>query len=584
MTTFGCGLFMIAVAALPLAAAHPRRPVPDAIRDVYRPLAFDQQTVTGVLGSRMRANIEGFLERIDSKQLIAPFEEASRIAASSEGNSSHNRALMAEQAGKFIDAAASAYDYTHDRHLKASLDRVASELLRLQSSDGYLGIYAVGKRWTTDDLSVQRYNLLGLLAYYRVTQNVNALSACQRIGSLLLNASSDPGSTAGYARLIEPMTYLYRYTGDTRYLDFCKNAARTWDHDMPKSNNQATYYPAGKLWSLIGLVELYRVTGVDSYLSLAMAAWRDIRQNGLLLTGAPAPSPRNNNLSVDDCTTVAWMKLTLEVLRITGQAEYGQELERTAYNQLFAGQDVRTGEISSTVPLSGTKNPTRNLAECSLNEAQGISLLPATVWGRYETGIVIIMFTGGRATFRLKRRATVQVYSEAGYPEQGTLVLHIEPSHDIRFPLRLRVPEWANSFIVDVGQTHERGKPGQLIAINREWKHGDTVKITMDLPARTISDQLHHPNQIAIQRGPQVLALAGTLNPRIKNLAAVVPDTTSTAGLKLTPFDKIPANWPGDQIYSIDGEYGRKRAQLLVAPFSDAMTYQIWMKEPAAGR
>ncbi|MBV9612582.1 MAG: hypothetical protein JO091_08920, partial [Acidobacteriaceae bacterium] len=141
--------------------------------------------MAGVLGERIRAAREGYLEHPGEKALLA-----------SRG-----------QTGRYLEAAATAYDYSHDPNLKTMMDRVAKAFL-----SGQPGV----------ELASRRDELLGLLAYYRVTGDEGALTSAKKIGDLVLQPSNDR-ALGDEASLIEPLVYLYRYTGNTRYLNFCES-------------------------------------------------------------------------------------------------------------------------------------------------------------------------------------------------------------------------------------------------------------------------------------------------------------------------------------------------------------------------
>ncbi len=543
-------VWLLLLAIPPVFAQLPKPLIVNAVTDRYRPLALDQQKLTGLLASRIRVNSEGYLERVTLD---------SQASASSR-----------EFAGTLLDAAANAYEYRRHEQLRAVMDRIAKQLVSGPSTDEAIE--------NSDDASVHRYELLGLIAYYRETGNESAFMACKKIANQLLktsarSAESEPGV------VLEPMVYLYRYTGDERYLDFCRSLAAA----LKRPGRSVGLQTFGNLTSLLGMVELYRITGEESYFRFVLAGWANIAHSGLNLNGAILTNGHSDSQLADACVTATWMQLTLDILRLTGDPRYAQQLERMIYNQIFAMQDVKTGVVFSDVQLNGTKKQASGTDECAANEARAISIIPFTVWGRYGNGIVVMQYTGGRATFQLRRRATVQIYSEATYPESSEILLHVEPSHNLQFPLRLRVPEWASKFVVDIAGSHLIGDPGEFITLNREWKRGDTVKIAIDMAIHIIDGAPAHPEEIAIQRGPQVLAFGKTLNPEIKDLSAAHPISTDPSQLKLAPQTGAPtANWAGDQVYSIDGEYRGKRQQLILVPFADAITYQIWMAKPGA--
>ncbi len=561
-------LLLFALALAPVFADTPHPVVVNAVTDRYRPLAPDQQKLAGVLSERMRATGEGYLERVNDAALFTP---------------------VGEQAGRFLDAAVSQYEYSHDPNLKAVMDRVAKELLAHESpaanAEGQISSVDPKVR-NTPNTSPFRGDLLGEIAYYRVTGDGAALTASEKLGDSVLSIFGKTTASRNSAprALLEPFVYLYRYTGDSLYLDFTESLAASWLAAKP-ARIDPTYE---NLSDLVGLIELYRITGDESYFRPVVAAWSDLRANHLTLTGTPIRGSGDTRSAENDdttelCITASWIQLTLDLLRITGESQYAEQLERTIYNQLFAAEDARTGHSFSSAPLNGRKKLALTTDTCVAAEAKALSTIPSAVWGRYGNGIAVVLYTAGRATFRLRRRGTVQLYSEATYPETGDILLHVEPSRNMQFPLRLRVPEWTSRFVADVGASHLIGKPGEFLTITREWKRGDAVKIAIDMTVHVIDGAPAYPERVAIQRGPQVLALGHTLNPNVTDLSAAGPISTDPSQLRVpTVESRFPANWAGSQAYIFPGEYEGRRQELVLIPFADAIDCRVWMKKPIA--
>jgi uncharacterized protein len=521
--------------ALPTVGAVVEPVVRDAVTDLYRPLAFDQQRLSGLLANRMRANVEGYLER------------------------AVNHDIDQQNVGDYLDAAARTFDYTHDRNLGAAMEKALKIALRSSGS-----------------VAESKSRLLGLLSYYRVSANQAAFAESKKLGNAVLDSPAD-------SAMLEPMILLYRFTGDRRYLDYCQKLVESSSAQGAESAPDPTNF-SEELSRLLGLAEFYRITGDSDYLKTITGTWRQIHDSRLTATGTLAgPAGRPTT----ECVTLAWMQLTLELFRLTGQPQYGDELERTTYNQLLAGQDDRSGTIFTTVPLNGTKEANAG-DDCRNSVARGVSLIPALIWGRYARGLAVNFYSAGSVTVMLRQsrdmrlshrtvprlyRGNVRLYEETNFPESGDVLLHVEPDYAFRFPVRLRVPSWTDSFVVSIGGTNVTGKPGQFLVLNRKWKRGDTVKITMSLPLKLVNATPSDTPQIALRRGPQVLSLPKVLNPDLQDLSAItLPASRTPLALKIASDPtRLPTGWSGDQAYQIEGFYERP---LVMVPFADAKDYR----------
>jgi DUF1680 family protein len=593
-------LIVALLLTLPAFAAPPARApvVPDKIADQFTPAAFDRQHIEGILGERMRVNLEGRLLRVDETALIDCFQHRPGP-----------QDWAGEHAGKFLHAAANTWLYTGDQRLKTLMDRMARNLIAAQLPDGYLGTYTDDKRWTSWDVWVHKYDLLGLLAYYQATGDEPALGASRKIGDLLVRTfGTGPGQRdiiaagthVGMAStsVLEAMVNLYRFTGDLRYLNFCEYLVRSWDQpNGPKiiasllSTGSVFHTANAKAYemmsNLVGLVELYRITGKEEYLKPAEIAWKDIVAHRLYVTGTTSSSehfqddlvlPGEEAANVGEgCATVTFLQLTWQLLRSTGQPQYADQLEQTVYNALLGAQDPRNGDICYFTPLDGKKSPTPGVNCCVSSEPRGISMIPQLAWGRRGEGAAVLFYVPGRVSVDTAAGA-VAIESRTNYPVDGAVELTVDPSKAVRFPLYLRVPAWTAHFEAIAGGRTYQGEPGAWLTIDRQWAPGDTVKIEIDLTTRVVAGGPSYPYNVAVARGPQFLALESALNRGVVDLQAAGP---RTAQLKLIDAaGQLPATWSGKQAYRMEGLVAGKPKELVLVPFADARTYRVWLLRP----
>src|SRR4051794_10834864 len=463
-------LGLIAVSCASAAA------VQDKVGDKFVPAAFEKQRIEGLLGARMRVNLEGRLLHVDEPRLLKGFEQPPG-----------EQAWIGEHIGKYLDAACNTWRYSRDERLKTQLDRMARALMATQKPDGYLGTYTDDKRWTQWDVWIHKYDLIGLLNYYQTTGEDSALRASRRIGDLLaetfgpdkrdiIASSTHVGMAA--TSVLEPMVNLYRLTGEQRYLDFCKYILAAWEQpNGPKllSSLSATgnvYKTANAkayemMSDLIGVVELYKVTGDDALLKPVLAAWTDIRNNRLYITGTTSSKEHfrdDEDLPGDDrdnvgegCATVTWLQLTWRLAKLTGSPEFVEELERTVYNQLLGAQDPHNGNICYFTPLNGTKKPGPGINCCVSSEPRGISLIPALTWGSTDKGPAVLLYTEGSM-----ETPFAKIESQTSFPKTGSVRLTVRDPKRKEFALQLRVPQWTKSFTASVGKEKWTGKPGSF--------------------------------------------------------------------------------------------------------------------------
>ena len=132
------------------------------------------------------------------------------------------------------------------------------------------------------------------------------------------------------------------------------------------------------------------------------------------------------------------------------------------------------------------------------------------------------------------------------------------------------MPAWCANFVAKVGNKEYKGNPNEFVTITKTWKSGEKISVKFDMPIQEISGSKSYPNQIAFQRGPQVLALDKSLNSEkafdllvnLKEKVAVKnPNTANESKI-------LPKNWIGNQAYSVD--ILNKNEKIYLVPFAEA--------------
>jgi len=372
----------------PLAS---REVVPEKIVERFKPLPYESQQIGGLFAERMKVNVEFALVHIDETAYLSGF--VNRPVHPVATDQPPGVGWAGEHIGKWLDGASHSLQYSPNVELRARANRMVSALIATQLPDGYLGTYAPNQHWTGWDVWTHKYNLLGLMSYYELTGDPRVLDACKNIGVLLvetfgdgpgqlditLNAQHMPDLKSGTSggiestSILEQICRLYRLTGDPRFFEFARYIIRAYEHAnapdvvrMPIDTNGIARDKAYEfLTNLLGLVDLYRLTGDERLLNAVIRDWEDIYNHQLYPTGTVSS---NEDFQVpgqllslfssgvgENCATVTWLELNWRLLRLTGDARYGHEIERTVYNQLFAAHDPNSGGFSYFTSLTGRK-------------------------------------------------------------------------------------------------------------------------------------------------------------------------------------------------------------------------------------
>jgi uncharacterized protein len=589
-----CGLFGVAL----LAAEVP---------DKAPPLNPGQVRLGGWLGKRIDANAANRLAKVDLEGRLRPFQ-----------NPTERDGWSGEHIGKWLHAASLAWQYNHDDATRKRLDDAVTRLAACQAADGYLGTYGPQWHWGGWDVWTHKYNLIWLLACYDATGDKRALEAARKIGDLMAATFGadkrdiiQSGTHVGMAAtsVLEPVALLYRTTKDPKYLELARYIVRSYDapngpkivrtltdaKSVAKTANRKAYE---MMSNLVGLCELYRATGDDTYLRPCLNAYDDIVENQMYLTGGtslgehfqdPHHLPNTGAVS-ENCAQVTWLQLCAQLLRITGEVKYADTLERIVYNHLLASQKPSGDALCYFTPLAGRKPYDGGMNCCTSSGPRGIALVPTLAYS-LAPGTVYVNFYGPSELDAKVAGTPLRIVQKTDYPIGGKVDLAIEPQQAARFELALRVPGWTKSHKASLNgePLKTEAQPGQYLRIAREWKKGDRIELELAMPAVLVRGTHTNEGMVAVRRGPLVLAFDSQLNPgmaptQVSPIAAA--DDSVAVSLVSDPKAAVAHAFQAEAfVPAVEGErVVLKKAPIVLTSFAEAgqsgSNFAVWLPSP----
>ncbi len=500
-----------------------------ASRAGLRAVPASSVRLAGVLGEAIEANRRGRLSHfiIDEDSPAIAIFGAEHARQNTEGD------WYGEHAGKWLVATAKAVARSDDASLRASLRRVADFLVSRQDADGYLGNYAPARRFMhpqpprpvtwdgapalrTWDIWTHSYLILGLIETWRALDDERYLAAAQGIGDLCWRTFGEAGldiTTLGNhfgmsaTVLMDPAVELYFATGDQRYLMLAERIAEQADAEprlalitRAREGADASEIATGKAyqlaWNLVGLCKLHRATGKAAYGEAVDRLWRNIRDHHLTLGGGPWGGVAHRSREVfnpamvfdpqayvETCSILAWLQLNRELLLLTGQARYAEEIERTAYNDLL-GAAAPNGEDWCYYSFpNGPRVHTTYWRCCKSSGAMAWEELAPLAYGVTDAGeLQVNLYTPGQARVRLPAGEVV-IQQCGDYPFEGAIAFSLKLDAAAAFTVRLRHPEWAHYLQLRInGEAVQAELVDGWIHLHRTWREGDTI--TIDLPMK----------------------------------------------------------------------------------------------------
>ncbi|MGV8136086.1 MAG: beta-L-arabinofuranosidase domain-containing protein [Mangrovibacterium sp.] len=454
-----------------------------------------------------------------------------------------------EQLGKWIESSIYATAQSGDKELKNKIEGICSQLFDCQEPEGYLGPTPKSFRTPEKPLrGMEPYELYYLLhALISLSEQLNdsrGLESAKRLGDYfvryigpgkaefwpspiyhypenvgreLSGQSNIAGHSVHYGwegtLLIDPMSRLYMMTGDKKYLDWCLWVVQNID----KWSGFASYSKLdavvnGKItvdelqpyvhshtfqMNFLGFLNLYQITGDESYLRKVKAAWDDIARRQMYITGGVSVAehyekgdikPLTGNV-IETCASMTWMLLTQYLLELTGDVKYADAMEKLIWNHVFAAQSADGVSCKYHTAPNGFKPSGyfRGPDCCTASGGRILSMLPSFIYASKGHEIFINQFVESTAKFTFSSDEKVVIRQKTSYPETDKIKISVEGAKESSFKMHIRIPSWCKEPAIKLnGKVLTDVVSGQYTVIEREWKKGDGLEIVLPMELKWV--------------------------------------------------------------------------------------------------
>ncbi|MDD4009202.1 MAG: glycoside hydrolase family 127 protein [Fermentimonas sp.] len=504
--------------------------------------SFDVK-LNGFVGNKMNASYDNRILAQDADRLIEPFKIREEHSC-----------WQSEFWGKWFTSAVLAYKYNPTPELAEKLKKAVYGLIDTQTEDGYIGNYSPESRLKAWDIWGRKYCMLGLIAYYDITNDEKALESAAKEADFLIKELNDKnakivlmGNHRGMAAssVLEPICQLYTRTGNKEYLNFAEEIVRQWETpkgpqliskaDIPvserfpkPSDNWYGWEQGQKAYEMMscyeGLLELYRITGKEEYKEAVEKTWQSITDNEINIAGSGSAmeawfsGKAKQTMPIahyqETCVTVTWIKFNQQLLRLTGEAKYADEIEKTFYNALLGAMKPDGSDWAKYTPLSGqrlegSEQCGMGLNCCNASGPRGLFTIPKTAIMQSEEGVYINFYIDGSYKLNSPGNQTFVINQITDYPASGKIDLRIDLEDKENMEIALRIPSWSTNYRVFVNDVIEYKtgdiSPGSYLKLNREWENSDRISIEFEMNG-IVHRFGNSPEYIAITRGPIVLS------------------------------------------------------------------------------
>jgi DUF1680 family protein len=364
---------------------------------------------------------------------------------------------------------------------------------------------------------------------------------------------------SGHPIIEMALVKLYEVTGNEKYLaearyfveetgrgtDGHKLSQYSQDHQPILEQEEIVGHAvrAGYLYS--GVVDVAAHSHDAEYMTAVTRIWNNMATKKLYITGGigsrgdgegfgPEYELHNHTGYCETCASIANVYWNQRMFLATGEAKYADVLERALYNGVMSGVSLGGDRFFYDNILASEGRDERQAwfgcACCPGNITRFVASVPKYMYATQGKNIFVNLYISSIGTIDIDGEK-VKIEQKGDFPWDGEVKFSLTPEHPTRFTLKLRIPGWADhepvpgsdlySFESELKEKYQASVNGKTVssavkngylAIDREWKAGDVVTLSLPLEARYVkandavsADRGFH----AVQRGPIVYCMEG---------------------------------------------------------------------------
>jgi len=549
--------------------------------------------------------------------------------------------------GHYLSALAMNYASTKNEECKKRMDYLIAELKACQEANGknnpdwaigYAGAVPNGKKiWSTlqqGDFAAYKsawvpwYNVHKMFAglkdawMYAGNEEAKAifLNFCDwavNITASLTDVQMQSMLDTEHGGMNEVLADAFQMTSNKKYI----LAAKRFSHNMlldamaVGNDNLDNKHANTQVPKAVGFERIGEIANDDKFKRAGQFFWETVATKRSLafggnsrrefFPGVAASSDFVNEVEgPETCNSYNMLKLTEDLFRINPLAKYADFYERTLYNHILSTQHPEHGGYVYFTPARPRhyrvySSPNEGMWCCVGSGMENHSKYSQFVYTHTDDSLYVNLFVASELNWKEKK---VKIRQQTIFPyEEETKVMITEGGS--RFTLMIRYPAWVSNgefkITLNGNPVASTGSAQSYIAIERYWKKGDVVTVTIPMHT-TIEYMPNVPNYIAFINGPILLG-AKSGNEDLKGLVAndgrwahiasgkklpvdkapvIIEDNLSKLSEKLKPVSGNPLNFTASEVKVVNP------VELLLEPFfkiHDTRYMMYWMSLSNAG-
>ncbi len=417
----------------------------------------------------------------------------------------------------------------------------------------------------------------------------------------------------------EVLADLYADTGDKRWLALSyKFEHRAFTDALKRhQDNLSGKHVNCQMPKIIGSAARYGYVADPADMMAAAFFWDRVAQHHTYAAGGQGLAEyfgppdvlgaRVDGRTCESCNVYNMLKLTRRMFSFSPDAHYADFQERALFNHALASMDLDDGRTSYMVPVGrGVQQEYQNMQQ-SFTCCVGTGMENHALHGYgiyYESADTawVTQFVPSSAELS---NFGARIVQETSFPDGDSAKLTLTLDKPKQFTLAVRRPVWAgDAFVVKVNGTpldqpalatlrdggaggranapgnEDVGQSSVFVNLNREWKTGDTVELTIPKVVH-LEPTPDMKSVAAVMWGP--LVLAGDWGPRNERrreggqVAVPVLVAAERAIGDWVVSDGAPGNYKAQNVAHLV-DTGAAAPDVALRPFyrTDARTYSVY--------